>query len=48
VQGQPGLAAQVLEGDGGPKLHRLDVFCAAVPIDDALGPHDLLEDDAVW
>ena len=28
MQGQLGLAAQVLEGDGGAELHRLDVFFA--------------------
>src|ERR1700691_4459712 len=46
--GDAGAAAtQVFEDHGLAELHRLDVVAAAVPIDDALGRHDLIEGDAV-
>src|SRR6185437_16074011 len=45
--GHAGAAADIVEDDSLAELHRLDVFAAAVAIDDALGRHDLVEGDAV-
>jgi hypothetical protein len=45
--GHAGAAAEILEDDGLPELHRLDILAAAVTVDDALRRHDLVEGDAV-
>src|SRR6202042_701032 len=45
--GHASPVAHILEDDGLTESHRLDVLAAVVAVDDALGRHDLVEDDAV-